>query len=153
MWDGNFHPGWPQTYFTVETATLPQIVTIDFGSAHTFSRFMVNPYLEVGSLYYVRGNPKDFEIWGSNNPNLSDPVDANNTPGDSWTKIGTYHVTKPSGSPYQTETASDQAAAYSGWQFDFPVGLPAYRYVRIRQLSNWQGTYFICISEFTVWVN
>jgi len=153
MWDGNFNPGWPQTYFTVESAIVPQMVTIDLGASHTFSRFMVNPYLEVGNYYYVRGNPKDFEVWGSNNPDLSDPVDANNTPGSSWAKIGTYHVIKPSGSAYQTETAADQAAAHSGWQFDFPVSLPSYRYVRIRQLSNWQGTYFICISEFTVWGN
>ena len=153
MWDGNFHPGWPQTYFTVESATVPQMVTIDLGAAHNLSRFQVNPYDEVGDLYYVRGNPKDFEIWGSNNPDLSDPVDVNNTPGASWTKIGTYHVTKPSGSPYNTDLASDKAAAIAGWQFDFPVDAQAYRYIRIRQLSNWQGTYFICIAEFTLWGN
>ena len=153
MWDGNFHPSWPATYFTVESAIIPQMVTIDLGAGHTFSRFQVNPYLEVGSLYYVRGNPKDFELWGSNSPDLSDPVDASNTPGASWTKIGTYHVTKPSGSAYQTETTADQASAYAGWQFDFPAGLPSYRYIRLRQLSNWQGTYFICISEFTLWGN
>lgn len=153
MWDGNFHPGWPATYFTVESAIVPQMVTIDLGAAHTFSRFQVNPYLEVGNFYYVRGNPKDFEVWGSNNPSMSDPVDATNTPGASWTKLGTFHVIKPSGSPYQTETAGDQTAAYNGWQFDFPAGIPSYRYIRLRQLSNWQGTYFICISEFTVWGN
>lgn len=153
MWDGNFHPGWPATYFTVESAIVPQMVTIDLGAAHHFSRFQVNPYLEVGNYYYVRGNPKDFEIWGSNNPDLSDPVDANNTPGASWTKIGTYHVIKPSGSPYMTETTADVTSAYNGWQFDFPVDTQSYRYIRIRQLSNWQGSYFICISEFTLWGN
>jgi hypothetical protein len=62
-------------------------------------------------------------------------------------------VIKPSGSAYQTETASDQQAAYNGWQFDFPVGIPSYRYIRLRQLSNWQGTYFICISKLTLWGN
>jgi hypothetical protein len=153
MWDGNSHPGWPRTYFTVESSTVPQMVTIDLGDQHTFSRFQVNPYLEVGGYYYVRGNVKDFEIWGSNNPSLSDPVDANNTPGSSWTKIGTYHVTKPSGSPYQTETTADQQAAYNGWQFDFPAGISNYRYIRIRQLSNWQGSYFITIAELTLWGN
>lgn len=153
MWDGNFHPGWPDTYFTVESAIEPQMVTIDLGAGHTFSRFQINPYLEVGNYYYVRGNPKDFEIWGSNNPDMTDPVDAINTPGASWTKLGTFHVIKPSGSAYQTETADDQAAAYAGWQFDFPAGIPAYRYIRFRQLSNWQGTYFICISELTLWGN
>jgi len=150
MWDGNEHPGWPQTYFTVESATTPQTATIDLGSAHTFSRFKINPYLEVGNFYYVRGNPKDFEIWGSNSPDLSDPEpDILSDP--TWTKLGTFHVVKPSGSPSQTETSADQASAYNGWEFDFPTGLSAYRYIRIRQLSNWQGTYFICISELTLW--
>lgn len=153
MWDGNAHPVWPSTYFTVESATVPQMVTIDLGAAHTFSRFSVNPYLEVGNFYYVRGNPKDFEVWGSNSPDLGDPVDASNTPGASWTKLGTYHVIKPSGSAYQTESAADVASAYAGWQFDFPAGLSSYRYIRIRQLSNWQGTYFMCISELTFWGN
>ena len=153
MYDGNFHPGWPQVYFTVESAAVPQMVTLDLGAAHNFSRFQVNPYLEVGNLYYVRGNLKDFEIWASNNPDQSDPVDAVNTPGPSWTKLGTYHVTKPSGSAYQTETAADQTAAYNGWQFNFPVSNASYRYIRIRQLSNWQGSYFISMAEFTLWGN
>lgn len=151
MWDGDFHPGWPRTYFTVESATVPQMVTIDLGAQHTFSRFQLNPYLEVGGYYYVRGNIKDFEIWGSNSPDMNDPVDATNLPGSSWTKIGTYHVVKPSGSPYQTETTADQQAAFNGWQFDFPAGISDYRYIRIRQLSNWQGSYFICNSELTIW--
>lgn len=152
MWDENEHPGWPHTYFTVESATTPQTATIDLGSAHTFSRFKINPYLEVGNFYYVRGNPKDFEIWGSNSPDLADPEpDILSDP--TWTKLGTFHVVKPSGSPSQTETTADQQSAYNGWEFDFPAGLGSYRYIRIRQLSNWQGTYFICISEFTLWGN
>jgi len=151
MYDGNYHPGWPSTYFTVESSITPQMVTIDLGAAHTLSRFQINPYLEVGNFYYVRGNVKDFEVWGSNSPNLSDPVSGNNEPGASWTKIGTYHVTKPSGSGYQVETTADQQAAYNGWQFDFPIGLSDYRYLRVRQLSNWQGSYFLTIAEFTVW--
>jgi len=153
MYDGNYHPGWPSTYFTVESSTVPQMVTLDLGQQHTFSRFQINPYKEVGNFYYVRGNVKDFEVWGSNSPDLSDPVGVNNLPGASWTKIGTYHVIKPSGSAYQTETTADQQAAYNGWQFDFPTGLSNYRYIRIRQLSNWQGSYFITIAELTLWGN
>jgi hypothetical protein len=151
MYDGNYHPGWPSTYFTVESSITPQMVTLDLGAEHTFSRFQINPYLEVGNYYYVRGNVKDFEVWGSNSPDLADPVSAANEPGASWTKIGTYHVTKPSGSGYQIETTADQQAAYNGWQFDFPAGIQDYRYIRIRQLSNWQGSYFLTIAELTLW--
>ncbi|MBV4357539.1 DUF5000 domain-containing lipoprotein [Pinibacter aurantiacus] len=151
MYDGNYHPGWPSTYFTVESSITPQMVTLDLGAVHTFSRFQINPYLEVGNYYYVRGNLKDFEVWGSNSPDLNDPVSATNEPGSSWEKIGTYHVTKPSGSSYQIETTADQQAAYNGWQFDFPTGLKDYRYIRVRQLSNWQGSYFLTIAELTLW--
>lgn len=152
IWDNNFHPGWPQCLFTVESATSPQTVTIDLGNAHILSRMQVNPYKEVGGYYYVRGNVKDFEIWGSNSPNLSNPEpDILSDP--TWTKLTTCHVIKPSGSPYQTETTDDQNQAYNGWQFNFPTGLGAYRYIRIRSLSNWQGSFFINIAEFTLWGN
>jgi hypothetical protein len=152
IWDGNFHPGWPHCLFTVESATGPQTVTIDLGSAHILSRMQVNPYEEVGNYYYVRGNVKDFEIWGANAPDLSRPEpDILSDP--TWTKLTTCHVIKPSGSPYQTETTDDQNQAYNGWQFNFPTGLGAYRYLRIRSLSNWQGSFFINIAEFTLWGN
>lgn len=147
IFDGNFNPGWPNVVFTVESAGSPQMITMDLGSAHVFSRFQINPFLEVGSVYYVRGNQKDFEIWGSNTPNLNGALDA------TWTKLGTYHVVKPSGSPSGTETAADQAYAKAGWQFDFPVSNQAYRYIRLRSLQNWQGSYFLSMGEFTLWGN
>lgn len=147
IYDGDFHPGWPRCLFTLEQAGSPQTVTLDLGKAHILSRMQVNPYKEIGDNYYVRGNVKDFEIWASNSPNLNGNLD------DSWTKLNTCHVVKPSGSPYATETAADQKLAYDGWQFDFPAGQAAYRYIRIRSLSNWQGSYFINIAEFTLWGN
>lgn len=152
IWDNNLHPGWPQCLFTVESATTPQTVTIDLGQAHILSRMQVNPYKEVGNFYYVRGNVKDFEIWGSNSPNLANP-EPDILADPTWTKLTTCHVIKPSGSPYQTETTDDQNQAYNGWQFNFPTGLGAYRYLRIRSLSNWQGSFFINIAEFTLWGN
>ncbi|MEO6523724.1 MAG: DUF5000 domain-containing lipoprotein [Mucilaginibacter sp.] len=147
IYDGNFNPGWPNVVFTVENAGSPQMITIDLGKAHVFSRFQINPFLEVGSVYYVRGNQKDFEIWGSNTPNLNGALDA------SWTLLNTYHVVKPSGSASGIETAADQTYAHNGWQFDFPVLSQAYRYVRIRSLQNWQGSYFMSMGEFTLWGN
>jgi hypothetical protein len=147
IYDGNFNSGWPNVLFTVENAGSPQTVTLDLGKPHIFSRMKMNPFLELGSVYYVRGNLKDFEIWGSNNPNLNGNYDA------SWTKLTTCNVVKPSGSPSGTETTADYNYGYDGWAFDFPAGLPAYRYVRIRSLSNWSGSYFMSMSEFTLWGN
>ncbi len=142
--DGNFTGGWPNCLFTVESAGSPQMVTIDLGKQRVFSRFIMNPFIEIGNVYYVRGNLRDFEIWGSNSPNVNGALDA------SWTKLLTCNVVKPSGSPSGTETAADYNYAHDGWGFDFPAGLSAYRYIRIRSLRNWTGSYFMSISEFTL---
>jgi hypothetical protein len=144
IYDGNFTGGWPNCLFTVESAGSPQMVTLDLGKQRTLSRFILNPFLEVGNVYYVRGNLRDFEIWGSNSPNANGALDA------SWTKLVTCNVVKPSGSPSGTETTADYNYAHDGWGFDFPAGLSAYRYIRIRSLRNWTGSYFMSISEFTV---
>jgi hypothetical protein len=144
IYDGNFNGGWPNCLFTVESAGSPQMVTLDLGKQRTLSRFILNPFIEVGNVYYVRGNLRDFEIWGSNSPNVNGALDA------SWTKLVTCNVVKPSGSASGTETAADQTYAHDGWGFDFPSGLSAYRYIRIRSLRNWTGSYFMSISEFTL---
>ncbi len=145
MYDGNQHPGWPNVAFTDESAGSPQTLTLDLGVPGTYSRLLINSYKELGNKYYVRGAPKDFEIWGSNSPNLNGAYDA------SWTRLLTCNVTKPSGLPAGEESGVDAAVAYDGWAFEFPAGLPAYRYIRIKNLRNWQGTYFMTIAELTLW--
>lgn len=144
VFDGNFTGGWPNCLFTVESAGSPQMVTLDLGKQRVLSRFIMNPFLEVGNVYYVRGNLRDFEIWGSNSPNVNGALDA------TWTKLITCNVVKPSGSPSGTETAADYAYAQAGWAYDFPASTVGYRYIRIRSLRNWTGSYFMSISEFTL---
>ncbi|TFF38548.1 DUF4959 domain-containing protein [Mucilaginibacter psychrotolerans] len=144
MIDGDANPYWPNCLFTVESAGSPQMVTLDLGKQRVFSRFILYPYQELGTVFYVRGNPRDFEIWGSNSPNPNGNLDA------SWTKLITCNVVKPSGSASGTETAADYNYGHNGWGFDFPAGLPAYRYIRIRNLRNWTGSYFMSIAEFTL---
>jgi hypothetical protein len=144
MIDGDANPYWPNCLFTVESAGSPQMVTVDLGKQRVFSRFILYPYQELGTVFYVRGNPRDFEIWGSNSPNPNGNLDA------SWTKLVTCNVVKPSGAPSGTETAADFNYGHNGWGFDFPAGLSAYRYIRIRNLRNWTGSYFMSIAEFTL---
>ncbi|MBD1365395.1 DUF4959 domain-containing protein [Mucilaginibacter sp. ZT4R22] len=144
IYDGNFTGGWPNCLFTVESAGSPQMVTLDLGKQRVFSRFIMNPFLEIGNVYYVRGNLRDFEIYGSNSPNVNGALDA------SWTKLLTCNVVKPSGSPSGTETAADFKYGNDGWGFDFPAGVSPYRYLRIRSLRNWTGSYFMSISELTL---
>ncbi|MGY0036734.1 DUF5000 domain-containing lipoprotein [Pedobacter sp. NJ-S-72] len=139
------NPDWPSVLFTHENASSPQTVTLDLGKQRTFSRLSLNPFLESYAFYYTRGSLKDFEIWGSNNPNPNGDMDA------TWTRLVTCNVVKPSGSPYGVETAADIAYGKKGFAFDFPAGLGSYRYVRIRSLKNWSGSYFMSIGEFTLW--
>ena len=143
MWNGQDNHGWPIT-FTDESAGAPQTVTIDLGLTSTFSRLKLNSYEDFGQ-YYGRGAMKIFQIWGSNNPNSNGSYDA------SWDKLLDCTVIKPSGSPLGTETGADKAAGQAGAQFEFPSGTPAYRYIRIRNLQNWQGGYFMSIVQFTLW--
>ena len=143
MWNGQDNHGWPIT-FTDESVGSPSTVTLDLGLPSTFSRLKLNSFEDFGQ-YYGRGAMRIFEIWGSNNPNSDGSYDA------SWTKLLNCTVVKPSGSPAGTETGADKAAALAGFQFEFPAGLPAYRYVRIKCLQNWQGSYFMSITQFTLW--
>ncbi|MFI5136237.1 MAG: DUF4959 domain-containing protein, partial [Sphingobacteriales bacterium] len=149
IFDGNFtQPHWPNCLFTVENDPAPTTLTLNLGAAHVFSRLQINPFADLGNGnrdYYIRGSLKDFEIWGSNNPSISGAYDA------SWTLLTTCHVVKPSGLPMYTETPADQALAAAGWQFDFPAGLGSYQYIRIRNLRNWQGSYFMSMIQFTLW--
>ena len=145
IYNGNYNQGWPNVFFSIQTATSPQMITLDLGKLHIFSRLQLNPYRENNGQYFVKATPKVFEIWGSNQPNLNGALDA------SWTKLTTCTVVKPSGSPYGTETAADNTAGRNGFQFNFPVGLGSYRYVRIKYLTNWQGDYVMALAQFTLW--
>lgn len=149
-WYGNgvpniYNGAFNHNFISTQNATSPQNITLDLGKAYIFSRLLLSPYLEGTGLYYTNGSPKVFEIWGSNQPNVSGVLDA------SWTKLTTCTVIKPSGSPYGVETGADRTAGKNGWGFNFPVGLTPYRYVRIRYVSNWQGTYMMALTQFTLW--
>ncbi|SDD05201.1 DUF5000 domain-containing lipoprotein [Niabella drilacis] len=143
LWDtpGPSHKGWP-TFFTDETATTPQTVTIDFGMPAVWSR--VN-FCGRNTPYYAWRNPRDIEIWASNNPNPDGSYDA------SWTKVLTCHVIKPSGLPYGQESGADVAAAVAGWEFQFPIGQPAYRYFRLRTIRNWIESTPLTLDQLTLW--
>jgi hypothetical protein len=143
MWKGLFNNEWPCTY-TDESSGVPTTVTWGVGTAPVkLTRFNLLTRRE-GSLYYSKGSPRRFEIYGSNNPTHD---------GDwsKWTKILTCEVVKPSGLPLGQENNADATAGSAGFSFDFNEDTPPYQYLRLKCLSNWVGSYFIEIQNLSVW--
>lgn len=144
-WDGQY--GWPFTSFTDQGAggQAPHTVTIDMGTLGKVSRVWYRPYQEWGGQYYYLTTLKRFEIWGSENPTLNGAYD------NSWKLLGTYDIKKPSGLPYGTDDASDQAMASAGFSFEVDITAPKVRYLRIRCLENWGGGTAQNINEMAVY--
>jgi hypothetical protein len=143
FWDGQYTVSWPRA-FTLEGVTTPQTITIDLGVTVALSRLVYFPRTEDGNNYYRRASLRDFEIWASNNP----PVDGSF---NNWTLLTTRSIVKPSGLPPGNETGEDKAYALKGWDTEFEPGLPAYRYIRIRSLRNWENTYAIMGAQIDVY--
>ena len=144
MWDKRY--GWPVSFSSLAAATLnvPSVVTVDMGVSAKLSKVWIRPFKELSNLYYGFTTLKHFELWGSSNPNLSGALD------ESWTKLGTYELQKPSGSLGNTETASDQEAAANGFFYEVDLNAPKIRYLRIRCLVNWAGSCPQSVDELKV---
>jgi hypothetical protein len=144
MWDKRY--GWPVSFTSLAAATLnvPSIVTIDMGVSAKLSKVWIRPFKELSNLYYGFTTLRHFELWGSTNPNLSGALD------ESWTLLGKYELKKPSGSPGNTETASDQEAAANGFFYDIDLDAPKIRYLRIRCMVNWAGSCPQSVDELKV---
>lgn len=143
MWQGLLNNEWPCTY-TDESSGVPTTITWSIGPTPVkLTRFNLLTRRE-GSFYYAKGSPRRFEVYGSNEPTRD---------GDwsKWTKILTCEVVKPSGLPLGQETSADAAAGAAGFTFDFNEDTPPYRYLRIKCLQNWIGSYFIVIQNMNVW--
>lgn len=141
LWDKVWNNG-NNTLHTKPNTGIPQWFTFDLGSKARLSRFKIH-HRSGGA--YKAGDPKVFEIWGSNAP-------AQDGSWDSWTKLGTFESIKPSGE--ETPTAEDiEYATVIGQDFEFPnpENAPAVRYLRFKTTENWGGVTYIYLSELTFW--
>ena len=131
-------------FHTKEKVDQPVWIPFDLGQKAALSRFKV--WQRKGTSYnYQHGNPHAWEIWGTN-----DPSKASN-----WRKLGAFTMIKPSNLPDGQLTAEDNAALDNGHEFEFPVGLQAYRYLAYKHIDAWssQGGElgFVHIAEMTIW--
>ncbi|TDQ08904.1 DUF4959 domain-containing protein [Pedobacter metabolipauper] len=144
IWDGKY--GWPYTSFThqVNGGPLPHMITFDTGVLAKLSRVWIRPFPE-GTRWYYLSTMKKFEIYGSVSPNLTGALDG------SWILLGTYELNKPSGLPYGTDSAEDQATAAAGFSWDVDLTAPKIRYLRIRCIENFAGGTAQSINELKVY--
>ncbi|UNY97485.1 DUF5126 domain-containing protein [Zhouia spongiae] len=122
---------------------IPMHFTIDLGVTSALSRFRIwqrNRSVE----YYAGGNPRAFELWGSANP---DPDGS----WDSWTKIGTYTIEKPSGAPLGTNTSEDLEVLRAGHEFNVPIEVGPVRYIRFKTLETWGKIEHVSFAELAFW--
>ncbi len=111
---------------------LPQHFNFDLGVTAELREIKWWQRQGAGNLYNG-GNPRRFEVWGSNDPS----ADGSYT---GWKLIQDCRGVKPSGAAVGTVTQQDVAYAAAGELFKFPEGTPPYRYIRIKVLERWSST-------------
>lgn len=147
LWDNYYvlNAVWPR-FYTVTTDLNPQTVTWSIGVQRKLSRIVIFSRSESQNRYYEQGNLRDFEVWGSSNPNPDGSYDA------TWVKLATKSLVRPSGlGPGTASTPEDEAYAINGWEVEFEPDAPPVQYLRIRSLRNWQNTTWMTISQLDVY--
>lgn len=130
-----------QIYASSNASSLPQWVTIDLGKKVQLSRFKM--FMDEYSHCYTGSALKNFELWGSNNPD----VDGGWT---QWQKLGTFETLKPSGLPLGQKTAEDiNYAAVLGCDYNFDGDPPAVRYLRLKSIETYSSTGQVVIQELS----
>jgi hypothetical protein len=151
------------TYISkVNGHALPQWFTIDLGGEYELSKmklFQRGNNSSSAVRLYAGGNVREFEVWGSLNPDPDYNPDAHGGNfGSSWVLLQSCIVNRPSGNTLPAKstrtdnTDEDIAAAEAGHEFHFnDVG--KVRYVRIKVLSNWDyaGRAYVNICAIAFW--
>lgn len=137
-------------FHTRPNTGIPQWFTFDLGVKSSLSRFkfyhrLASSNATAADGQYAAGDPRVFEIYGSNAPNPDGSW-------DSWTLLGTFESIKPSGQESGWTTEDVQYAVHDGEDFDFPVlEEEGYRYLRVRIVELWGNVTYMYIGEMTFW--
>jgi len=144
MWDGKITA--EGNMWHSADVGMPMQITFDLGVTAKISRFTL--WQRQGVWIYNHGNPKRYEIWGSNNP-------PSNGSWDNWTKLKSCISVKPSGLPSGSNTNDDVQAAAKGEESTVPLDAPKVRYIRVKILESWVGAGGLAahISEMSFYGN
>jgi len=140
IWDGST----TTMFHTKEKFDLPFWLPIDLGVKAVLSRYKL--WQRPQTYSYDHGNPHKWEIWGTNDI----------TKANSWVKLVDQTMVKPSGQgPGVALTDDDLASINEGNEFDFPIGIPAVRYIAWKHIDSWGSidgsTGHLHMMELTIW--
>lgn len=124
-------------------AGVPSHFTIDLGATSKLSRFKIWMRNQEQDIFAAMA-PRLFEVYGSNSP-------AEDGSWESWTLLGDYEMTKPSGLPRGELSAEDRAAHAAGLEFNVSIDAPAVRYLRIRIKETWGILQTFSMAELALW--
>lgn len=141
IWD-NLHGQFDYYIQAADSPPLPHWFTIDLGKKMQLSRMLTQQYEGVGQYIYSLGNPREYEIWGSNV--LDDDW-------VHWTKLLDCTSIKPSGLPLGVRSAEDLEYAQPGENYNFPLDTPPVRYIRFVLKRTWGNTSALLLDEITFW--
>ena len=130
--------------------------TIDLGHKVEFTRYML--WSRGGQWPYSHMSPKRWKVYGRlENPEdtyLQHPVsdeeywsEGFREDTENWTLLMECESEKPSGIDNPEVTPEDIEFANRGFDFIFPEGMPAVRYLRFTMDETWGGAYGLHISE------
>ncbi|GAA4316869.1 DUF5000 domain-containing lipoprotein [Compostibacter hankyongensis] len=142
LWDDV--TAYPQFFRTATGSGIPHWFTMDLGTTAKLSRYVMiqRGAFDENTLLYSAGDPKLWEVWGSNQP-------APDGSWEGWTKLADCESVKPSGSGIGQNTNDDIAKARAGQEFSFPLDAPPVRYIRIKMLQTWGNSDYMWMSELT----
>lgn len=134
---------WADGYYSLASADWPKTITIDLLDTYQLSRFK---YWQNNNLYYQSANAKHIRIWGNTELDLNY---------DNWHLLGEWDDWRPSRRPPTTGNAGltdeDLEAAQAGNDFDFPLGIPGVRYIRIEAVNTWEPRTQVYYPELEFW--
>lgn len=143
MWDKIISPDYAMWHSRGD-AGMPMHVSFDLGVLAKLSRFVL--WERNGNYIFNHGNPKRYEIWGSDNP----PADGSYT---NWVLLKSCISIKPSGQAAGINSNDDVIAAARGEEWNVPLNAPKVRYIRIKILENWVGGLQAHIAEMSFFGN
>lgn len=142
LWNDQWANGSDVFHTKTGDPRMPQWFTFDLGVRAKLSRFKLY-HRDSGDGLYVGGDPEEYEIYGSNDPNPDGSW-------DNWTILGHFTSIKPSG-PGPVTAEDTQFAGIDGEDFVFDASVPPVRYLRFKTLKTWGDFQYIFISELTFW--